>query len=223
MTGTSWRPRSDRQPPPPTSNFRLFLPTCWPRPCAGGASRLATQQACPFRAQAQWRLGAQPPAMSSAGVPPSVRGQLLHLLLQHFWGEVQGHAGLMAMDAPAGQELLERSWAAAVRATRAAGWLPPTVLDRERARAIELVAARADAGAGPCAVFRRGARACRRLERRGCAPVAAHRSHRPCEWRGRCSSTTRAARRRASPCTKASCNPCSWPSMPRHWRSRDSP
>jgi probable DNA repair protein len=109
-------------------------------PLPGGAARLGTQQECPFRAQAQWRLGATPPAMLRDGVPPSVRGRLLHGLLQHLWLELRDHAALLALDGPARDALLERSWTAAVGATRGASWLPQTVLARERSRALALTA-----------------------------------------------------------------------------------
>lgn len=107
-------------------------------PLPGGAARLGTQQECPFRAQAQWRLGAAPPAVLRDGVPPSVRGRLLHGLLQHLWQELKDHAALLALDDRAHDALLERSWVAAVRATRGAAWLPQTVLARERSRALDL-------------------------------------------------------------------------------------
>jgi ATP-dependent helicase/DNAse subunit B len=74
------------------------------------------------------------------GVPPSVRGRLLHGLLQYLWQELRDQAGLLALDGPALDALLERSWQSAVRATRSALWLPQTVLARERSRALELTA-----------------------------------------------------------------------------------
>jgi hypothetical protein len=72
------------------------------------------------------------------GVPPPVRGRLLHGLLQYLWQELRDQAGLLALDGPALDALLERSWEAAVRATRSASWLPHTVLARERSRALDL-------------------------------------------------------------------------------------
>src|SRR5690606_38311066 len=106
----------------------------------GVAGRLATQQACPFRAQAQYRLGAEPPATLSAGVPHALRGRLLHLLLEHLWQELADQAGLLTLDLDTQQSLLARCWTVALRLTPAARWLPLPVLERERARAFETVA-----------------------------------------------------------------------------------
>lgn len=105
----------------------------------GGATLLATQQACPFRAQAQWRLGADPPAGLSEGVPAFVRGRLMHLLLQHLWERLGGQAGLLALDAAGETALVEECWRRAVEATPAARWLPTTVLERERQRTHQTV------------------------------------------------------------------------------------
>lgn len=106
----------------------------------GGATLLATQQACPFRAQAQYRLGATPPAGLSEGVPAFVRGRLLHLLLQHLWDRLGGQAALLALDEGAEAELVEQCWQLAVAATPSARYLPATVLERERERARRTVA-----------------------------------------------------------------------------------
>src|SRR5690606_691909 len=106
----------------------------------GGTSRLGAQQACPFRAQAQWRLGAEPPAPLSQGVPPSLRGRLLHLLLQHLWQQLGDQQQLQSLSATAEAELVARCWDMAVRGTTAARWLAPAVRERERERALRTVA-----------------------------------------------------------------------------------
>jgi hypothetical protein len=106
----------------------------------GGAARLATQQTCAFRAQAQCRLGAEPPAQAWAGVPPATRGRMLHLVLQHFWSEVKDLRGLLALSPVAESGLLQRGWEEAVRATPLARWLAPQVLERERLRTLDLLA-----------------------------------------------------------------------------------
>jgi hypothetical protein len=117
-----------------------ILPAERQAPLRGGAGRLTTQQACAFRAQAQCRLGAEPPAQSWAGVPPATRGRMLHLVLQHFWSEVKDQPGLLALSPAAEGALLQRSWEEAVRATAVARWLAPQVLERERLRTRNLLA-----------------------------------------------------------------------------------
>lgn len=117
-----------------------ILPAERQTPLRGGAGRLATQQACAFRAQAQCRLGAEPPAQAWAGVPPATRGRMLHLVLQHFWTEVKDQPGLIALTPAAEVALLQRSWQEAVRATPVARWLAPQVLERERQRTLALLA-----------------------------------------------------------------------------------
>lgn len=109
-------------------------------PLKGGAMRLDTQQACAFRAQARWRLGAEPPASLCDGIPAWLRGRLLHALLEHLWQRLQDQAALLALDASAQAQLLDASWRAAVDSTREAAWLPLPVRERERVRTLRLVA-----------------------------------------------------------------------------------
>jgi len=107
----------------------------------GGVERLRVQRDCAFRAQAQWRLGAEPPALLSEGITPALRGRLLHALLQGIWLQLRDHAGLLASSREALQRLAGQQWSLAVQANAAAGtrWLPPAVLERERQRALRLV------------------------------------------------------------------------------------
>ncbi|MDQ2641314.1 MAG: PD-(D/E)XK nuclease family protein [Pseudomonadota bacterium] len=109
-------------------------------PLPGGAARLDTQQDCPFRAQARWRLGAEQPAALCDGVPASLRGRLLHALLNFLWGEVATQARLLSLDPAAERGLAEQGWNAAVQATREAAWLAPAVLAREKSRALAVTA-----------------------------------------------------------------------------------
>ncbi len=109
-------------------------------PLPGGAARLDTQQECPFRAQARWRLGAEPPAALCDGVPAALRGRLLHALLNFLWGEIGSQARLLTLDPAAERALVEQAWNAAVRATREAAWLVPAVLAREKSRALAVTA-----------------------------------------------------------------------------------
>jgi ATP-dependent helicase/nuclease subunit B len=141
--GAQWTPaRADADPPTlgqavaaTDQQLAAFTAQQLAAPLAGGAARLDTQQDCPFRAQARWRLGAEPPATFCDGVPPALRGRLLHALLNFLWQELGSHAALLALDPSAEQALIARSWTAAVNATREAAWLATKVLARERLRA----------------------------------------------------------------------------------------
>lgn len=106
----------------------------------GGSARLERQQDCPFRAQAEWRLGASAPATFFDGIPNILRGKLLHGLLQELWRELGDQARLLALDAAAEQAMLLRCWHSALHATLEAQWLSRPVLDRERGRALRTVA-----------------------------------------------------------------------------------
>jgi ATP-dependent helicase/nuclease subunit B len=55
----------------------------------GGARTLELQSRCPFRAQAEIRLRAQPLPRVSLGVEPVDRGALLHRVLEDVWGALR--------------------------------------------------------------------------------------------------------------------------------------
>jgi RecB family exonuclease len=107
----------------------------------GGVERLRVQRDCAFRAQAQWRLGAVPPAVLSEGITPALRGRLLHSLLQGIWTELGDQRALLALSADAQRALAERQWLHALRASADAGarWLSADLLDRERSRNLRIV------------------------------------------------------------------------------------
>jgi ATP-dependent helicase/nuclease subunit B len=110
-------------------------------PLRGGSTRLAVQQECAFRAQAQWRLGAVQPASFTDGIGPLQRGMLLHALLEGLWCDIQDHAGLMRLTLADQEALFARHWQAAVHAnaSRGVSWLAPGVLASERQRAARLI------------------------------------------------------------------------------------
>jgi probable DNA repair protein len=58
------------------------------RVVGGGASTLADQAACPFRAYASHRLGADEPEQPHDGLAASERGELIHRVLARFWESV---------------------------------------------------------------------------------------------------------------------------------------
>jgi probable DNA repair protein len=80
---------------------------------AGGASVLKDQSACPFRAQARWRLGAQPLETPRTGIDAALRGQLLHDALAWLWGELGDSTTLARHDAGSVRDLIEAAIAAA--------------------------------------------------------------------------------------------------------------
>lgn len=64
---------------------------------AGGARVLELQSACPFRAFAELRLGAEPHEEPQAGIDRRVRGMVLHRALEHFWSGLSSQAALLAL------------------------------------------------------------------------------------------------------------------------------
>ena len=76
----------------------LPLPTKTPH---GGTRILVDQSACPFRAFARHRLGAEALEEPVAGLDARTRGQLLHGLMKALWDELKGSAGLLGDCDPA--------------------------------------------------------------------------------------------------------------------------
>lgn len=116
----------------------------------GGAKLLELQAACPFRAQAELRLGARALEEPEAGIAAADRGDLVHTVLARIWDRLRGQAALRVLDAPALRTLvrdaIRRETAAArapARSLRAhllaieADWLEARVielLEADRAR-----------------------------------------------------------------------------------------
>jgi ATP-dependent helicase/nuclease subunit B len=98
----------------------------------GGAMTLELQSRCPFRAQAQIRLGAEELPTVSIGVEPIDRGIILHRVLEEIWGWLRNHATLLSVDE---ETLATRVRESAQRQTARA--LQPTVRYRERLAALE--------------------------------------------------------------------------------------
>jgi len=78
----------------------------------GGTRVLADQAACPFRAFARHRLGAEGLASPEEGLDAMQRGQLLHTLMAEIWEELKVSSSLSADLKP----VIEKSAAAAVKA-----------------------------------------------------------------------------------------------------------
>jgi hypothetical protein len=112
----------------------------WPgdRPLPGTRS-LELQNQCPFRAYAELRLGSAELGDSQPGVPPDLRGQLLHVALQKVWQSLGDWHALVALsdsglDGLVGESVAE---AAEMLFGAASGRSPAFV--RECRRAIRLV------------------------------------------------------------------------------------
>jgi ATP-dependent helicase/nuclease subunit B len=99
----------------------------------GGARTIELQSRCPFRAQAELRLHAEPLPRVTLGVEPIDRGAILHRVLEDIWGAVQTHARLLAMPH---EELEARVRESAQR--HAARALRPDTRHRVRLAALEV-------------------------------------------------------------------------------------
>jgi probable DNA repair protein len=116
----------------------------------GGARLLELQAACPFRAQAELRLGARALEEPEAGIAAADRGDLVHAVLASVWGQLREQVALRALDAPAARTLVRAAISRETEAARApahslrthllaieAEWLEARVielLDADRAR-----------------------------------------------------------------------------------------
>ncbi len=107
------------------------------RSLSRGLVRLRLQQQCPFRAQAQVRLGAEPPARVGEGIDPRLRGELLHGLLEGIWQELGDQSALLALDEAQRRALIHRHWRRLLPAQDQVG--ASRQLERERLRAEHLL------------------------------------------------------------------------------------
>ncbi len=86
-------------------------------PRARGGARLPLLQAqCPFRAFAELRLAAKPLEEPAPGVPPMLRGTLLHDALERLWTRLQTRTALASLSAEARTRLLAQMSAEAAAA-----------------------------------------------------------------------------------------------------------
>jgi ATP-dependent helicase/nuclease subunit B len=112
----------------------------------GGARVLELQSACPFRAQAEIRLGARVLESPGVGVDAAERGELVHRALALLWTRLGNQAALLALDAPGLLALVRHCvMAALAEARRTADELTRYLLDLEadwlEARVLEMVEA----------------------------------------------------------------------------------
>jgi probable DNA repair protein len=80
----------------------------------GGMGVFEKQAACPFRAFAEYRLGARALEEPVLGLTPQERGKVLHAALENIWRELRTHAALVALATEARADLVARAIAAAL-------------------------------------------------------------------------------------------------------------
>ena len=112
----------------------------------GGARLLELQAACPFRAQAELRLGARALEEPGVGMDAAERGDLIHEALARVWRELGDQRALEALDSSGLAVVVRRAVATALEAARrSADDLMRHLLDLEadwlEARVLEMVAA----------------------------------------------------------------------------------
>jgi ATP-dependent helicase/nuclease subunit B len=73
----------------------------------GGTSLLKDQAHCPFRAFFHHRLHAQRFAEPVPGISPMARGDLVHLVLEEIWKQLQDHTNLLALEEQERSELVQ--------------------------------------------------------------------------------------------------------------------
>ena len=112
-----------------------------PTSVRGGAAVLRDQAACPFRAFARHRLGAQTLGVPEEGLDASERGTLLHRVLCLLWARLNTHTQLMSLDNAAMQRLVGEMVGTAIDEAKAKGIdsLAGRFADIERARLVRLV------------------------------------------------------------------------------------
>lgn len=89
------------------------------RPARGGAALLRDQAACPFRAFARHRLGAEGLESPHNGLDARERGTLVHRMLAAVWTELKNRAALVALSDAGREALLTRLAGATIAEERA--------------------------------------------------------------------------------------------------------
>jgi probable DNA repair protein len=130
--GSAWeRFRDDDAPPADTAAVR------------GGTAILADQAACPFRAFARHRLGAESLESPEPGLDAADRGTLLHALMSRLWRDIGSQERLLAMPGDALEALVANAARVAVARVRAdrPGRLDGPLADLERERLVRVARA----------------------------------------------------------------------------------
>ena len=129
---------------PPLQPWRDRDAVPWPaaRALRGGITLLELQSLCPFRAVAELRLRARRLPQPQPGIDPRLRGQMLHLALEHFWRATPDSATLRGRGREQTLALVQRCvWSATGQiAARLPLAIETALLRREGARAERLIA-----------------------------------------------------------------------------------
>jgi ATP-dependent helicase/nuclease subunit B len=110
-------------------------------PLPSGTRSLELQNQCPFRAYAELRLGSRQLGVPEPGIAPDARGQLLHAALQQLWDRLGDSRALVALCAPALDELIGACLEDAAGKLSGAGGdsIPRPALARECRRTARLI------------------------------------------------------------------------------------
>jgi probable DNA repair protein len=108
-------------------------------PFRGGARAIRLQSLCPFRANAEQRLRAQPLEEPEPGIDARTRGSLIHRALEQVWSTLSGSQALHELSPEARDALIESAIAAASRSVfeRGRRWPRATrTIETERLRVL---------------------------------------------------------------------------------------
>jgi probable DNA repair protein len=117
------------------------IPSPPDRVLEGGASILAAQAACPFRAFAERRLFASALEAPTLGLDAAQRGSIVHAVLEEFWFKVESQSALKLLTTDQREALLTRCINSALAEhspNPSQGW-PRAYLDTERQRLLTLL------------------------------------------------------------------------------------
>ena len=122
----------------------------------GGARAIRLQSLCPFRANAEQRLRAQPLEQPEPGIDPRTRGSLVHRALEQVWSVLGGSDGLHGLVPEERDRLIDAAVLAASRAVleRARRWPEATrAIETDRLRELLREWLDLEAGRGHFRVF----------------------------------------------------------------------
>jgi len=113
---------------------------------SGGASLLANQAQCPFRAFAAHRLHAKRGLSQSTGLNDAERGQVIHRILENLWRQWQNQAALLNLSVAQREEAIDQAISTVLtKAIQHRNLSCPTLIqDLERHRLKQLVLAALD-------------------------------------------------------------------------------
>lgn len=129
----------------------------WEKRAAPGGARLIELQAlCPFRAFAEFRLGAARLEQPTAGLDPRQRGQLAHESLQRIWNQIPGNEKLRQLTSHEREALVVEALDKAARKLRRVARDPvqraSLAIERERLQSLLLQLLDLEAERAPFAV-----------------------------------------------------------------------